>query len=38
MNFREEEVGDWTNHMSNKMGEAMEKLVEEKFKESGLKF
>jgi hypothetical protein len=24
--------------MSNKMGEAMEKLVEEKFKESGLKF
>ncbi|VAH53764.1 unnamed protein product [Triticum turgidum subsp. durum] len=30
--FRKGKVGDWVNHMSNEMGEKMDRLVEEKFK------
>ncbi|EMS56198.1 Sulfotransferase 17 [Triticum urartu] len=34
--FRKGKVGDWVNHMSEEMGEKMDRLVEEKFKGSGL--
>ncbi|VAH53768.1 unnamed protein product [Triticum turgidum subsp. durum] len=36
--FRKGKVGDWVNHMSNEMGEKMDRLVEEKFKGTGLEF
>jgi hypothetical protein len=36
--FRKGKVGDWVNHMSKDMAEAMDRLVEDKFKGSGLEF
>lgn len=36
--FRKGKVGDWVNHMSNDMGEKLDRLVREKFEGSGLKF
>uniref|UniRef100_A0ACD5WV69 Uncharacterized protein n=1 Tax=Avena sativa TaxID=4498 RepID=A0ACD5WV69_AVESA len=36
--FRKGKVGDWVNHMSKDMGETMDRLVEDKFKGSGLEF
>jgi hypothetical protein len=36
--FRKGKVGDWVNHMSKDMAEAMDHLVEDKFKGSGLEF
>jgi len=36
--FRKGKVGDWVNHMSKDMGEKMDRLVEDKFKPSGLEF
>ncbi|VAH38399.1 unnamed protein product [Triticum turgidum subsp. durum] len=36
--FRKGKVGDWVNHMSEEMGEKMDRLVEEKFKGSALEF
>ncbi|KAE8811373.1 Sulfotransferase 16 [Hordeum vulgare] len=36
--FRKGKVGDWVNHMTKEMGEKMDRLVEEKFKGSGLEF
>ena len=36
--FRKGKVGDWVNHMSKEMGEKMDRLVEEKFRGSGLEF
>ncbi|XP_047080285.1 cytosolic sulfotransferase 15-like [Lolium rigidum] len=36
--FRKGKVGDWVNHMSKDMGEAMDRLVQDKFKGSGLEF
>jgi hypothetical protein len=36
--FRKGKVGDWANHMSKEMGEELDRLVEDKFKGSGLVF
>ncbi|KAF0909889.1 hypothetical protein E2562_000199 [Oryza meyeriana var. granulata] len=36
--FRQGKTGDWVNHMSKDMGEKLDRLVEDKFKGSGLKF
>jgi len=36
--FRKGKVGDWTNHMSKEMGQELDRLVEDKFKGSGLVF
>ncbi|CAH2080510.1 unnamed protein product [Thlaspi arvense] len=36
--FRKGEVGDWVNHLSPAMVEKIKKLVEEKFKDSGVTF
>ncbi|CAH2075757.1 unnamed protein product [Thlaspi arvense] len=36
--FRKGEVGDWVNHLSPAMVEKIKKLVEEKFKDSGITF
>ncbi|KAM0822312.1 hypothetical protein ACQ4PT_071576 [Festuca glaucescens] len=36
--FRKGKVGDWVNHMSNDMAEAMDRLVEVNLKGSGLEF
>uniref|UniRef100_A0A0E0LYX3 Sulfotransferase n=1 Tax=Oryza punctata TaxID=4537 RepID=A0A0E0LYX3_ORYPU len=36
--FRQGKTGDWVNHMSKDMGEKLDRLVEDKFRGSGLKF
>ncbi|KFK36076.1 hypothetical protein AALP_AA4G074200 [Arabis alpina] len=36
--FRKGEVGDWKNHLTPEMEKKIDDIVEEKFKDSGLKF
>ncbi|KAI4332936.1 hypothetical protein L6164_017803 [Bauhinia variegata] len=36
--YRKGEVGDWVNHLSPSMLERLNKMIEEKFKDSGLSF
>lgn len=36
--YRKGKVGDWVNHMSEEMGEKLDRIVQEKLRGSGLSF